>query len=279
EALRQTPVLDALIVQNLAGQARALRGAVGLRTALILWTGHAHDQPAMEPLRDPADRDTYDGFALVSDWQRLHYVRHFGIDPDRTAVLRNAVAPAFVGLFPEGEATLARKSRPPVLAYTSTPYRGLDRLLEAFPLIRQAVPGTTLKVFSSLKVYQVPDAEEQARFGRLYQQCRETPGVEYTGSIPQPELSRELQAVSVLAYPNTYQETSCIAVMEAMAAGCWVVTSHRAALPETTAGFARLIPTGGSREAFRDRFVEETVKVLTMMDGPEAPKVEAHLRR
>jgi tetratricopeptide (TPR) repeat protein len=279
ETLRQAPPLDALVVQNVAGRGRTLRSAVGPGTALVLWTGHALDQPAVQPLQDAAERDAYDGFAFVSDWQRLHYVRQFGIDPERTGVLRNAIAPAFAELFRGGEAILTHKSRPPVLAYTSTPYRGLGLLLDAFPRIRAAVPGATLKVFSSMRVYQIAEAEEQARFGPLYQQCRETAGVAYIGSVPQPELSQELRAAAVLAYPNTYPETSCIAVLEAMAAGCWVVTSHRAALPETTAGFARLIPAGGSREAYLDRFVTETVQVLQRLDSPETAAAETHLRR
>jgi glycosyltransferase involved in cell wall biosynthesis len=127
-------------------------------------------------------------------------------------------------------------------------------------------------------VYQVPEAEDQARFGGLYQRCRETEGVEYIGPRPQPELAAELLAVSVLAYPNSYPETSCIAVLEAMAAGCVVVTSDRAALPETSASFARLVPVEGDREAYVERFAA-TVQALGRLAGPDTAEIEEEFRR
>ncbi len=242
--LGQLPALDAFVVQNMAGQARPLRHALGPKTRLILWTQHAHDQPAVQPLRDPAERDAYDALVFVSDWQRAMYREHFGPDPRRLFVLRNGISPAFQDLFAEGETILTAKARPPVLAYTSMPYRGLELLLQAFPRIRAAVPDVTLQVFSGMQLYGVAGAEDQERFGKLYERCRETEGVDYVGSVPQPELARRLRAAAVLAYPNTFPETSCIAVLEAMAAGCQVVTSALGALPETAGGFARLIPFG-----------------------------------
>ena len=290
--LGQLPALDAFIVQNMAGQARPLRQALGPKTRLVLWTQHAHDQPAVQALRDRAERDTYDALVFVSEWQRAMYREQFGLDPRRMVVLRNGIGPAFENLFPqvlnpsppaplptgargEGEAILAAKTRPPVLAYTSTPYRGLELLLQAFPRIRVAVPGVTLQVFSGMRLYGVAEAEEKERFGELYERCRQTEGVEYVGSVAQPELARRLRAATVLAYPNTFPETSCIAVLEAMAAGCRVVTSALGALPETTGGFASLIPVGAGGDVYLDRFVEEMVAVLEHLDAA----AEDHLRR
>jgi tetratricopeptide (TPR) repeat protein len=67
--------------------------------------------------------------------------------------------------------------------------------------------------------------------------------------------------------------------MEAMASGCWIVTSNLGALPETTAGFARLISIEGDWEVYKDRFVEETVQVLTKCIATDTTDSETHLRR
>jgi glycosyltransferase involved in cell wall biosynthesis len=65
--------------------------------------------------------------------------------------------------------------------------------------------------------------------------------------------------------------------MEAMAAGCRIVTSDLGALPETTAGFARLVAMHGSREDYLRRFIEETVRVLQeMTDAPHATEDLLH---
>ncbi|MEG4507994.1 glycosyltransferase family 4 protein [Microcoleus sp. F6_B4] len=233
--------LDFLVIVNIAGKALEVKPLLGDCTHLILWI---HNEPGFVFLQDfnnHREINACDAFVFVSDWQRDEFHRRFGIDFNRSCVLRNAIAHFLANIFPDNLSILSHKSKPSVLAYTSTPFRGLDILLKVFPEICQAVPGTRLKVFSIMKVHQIDDSDNQLFFCQIYRQCQETEGVEYVGSVPQPELVRQMRSVAVLAYPNTYLETSSIAVMEAMACGCRIVTSELAALPETTAGFARLV--------------------------------------
>ncbi|MEP6670013.1 MAG: glycosyltransferase family 4 protein [Chthoniobacter sp.] len=270
--------LDVCVCLPGAGHGRLLREALGPETRLVLWTQHRIDQPVMQSLAEPLESDSYDGFAFVSEWQREEFCLGFGLPLARTQVLRNAAAPFFVDLFPEGESILSQKALPPVLAYTSTPFRGLDLLVAAFPAIREQVPGVRLRIFSSMAVYRETPADDQARYGSLYERCRQTAGIEYVGSLPQPALARELREVSVLAYPNTFPETSCIAALEALAGGCRIVTSAQGALPETTAGFAELLSVDRDRSHDMREFIERTVNVIREMQSGD-PTVEKELQR
>lgn len=236
---------------------RVLRG----KTLLLGWATHATDQRAVQSLLDPATRDAFDGWTLLSEWQSQSYQRAFNVPLTKIHLLRNGVAPGFEGLFGVGASVTGAKAKGPVLAYTSTPYRGLDVLLDAFPAIRKAVPGTRLRVYSSMGVYQVP--EEADKYAKLYERCKSTDGVDYIGSVPQPELARGLREVTALCYPNTFAETSCISAMEAMAAGAIVISCQRGALPETTGGFGELMPPPFTdKKAFARDFATHTIRVL-----------------
>jgi glycosyltransferase involved in cell wall biosynthesis len=114
--------------------------------------------------------------------------------------------------------------------------------MDIYPKFHRQFPAARLRVYSSLAVYQKTETKNEEWLLELYQQCKSTEGVEYIGSLPQPELAKALRSISILAYPNTFSETSCISVMEAMATGCLVITSEFGALPETVNRFSQLIP-------------------------------------
>lgn len=228
---------DAVIAVNSAMGGRLREG--GVTAPLVLWSQQATDQKDVQRLREADERRAWNAFFLVSDWQANAYASEFGVPRNRIMVVRNAAAPVFQSLRRPAQ-PFFRSGKPPVLVYTSTPFRGLLILLVAFPLIRAAIPGCRLRVFSSMGVYQwAPDSDVLYR--TLYALARDLPGVEYLGSVSQTALADALAEADMLAYPNVFPETSCIAVMEAMAAGCLVCTTNMGALPETTAGFGFLM--------------------------------------
>jgi tetratricopeptide (TPR) repeat protein len=145
--------------------------------------------------------------------------------------------------------------------------------LMLFPIGKRAME------LSGQPINKPPTFSASPKYGWLYRKCLETEGVEYVGSVPQSELAKQLQSVTVFAYPNTYPETSCIAVMEAMASGCWVVTSNLGALLETTAGFASLISWDEGREVYKQKFIEETIKALRKCTAENSTEAEEHLRK
>jgi glycosyltransferase involved in cell wall biosynthesis len=250
---------DAVVVSNEAC-GRKLR-EMGVGRPLVLWTQHAEDQPPVEPLEFSRERKAWNGFAFVSQWQLEEYRRIFWTPSEKSRVMRNAIAPAFAERKPA--LPWFMRDEPPVLVYTSAPYRGLDVLLMAFPVIRASVPGARLSVFSGLSTTR--GGLDDNRYADLHRQCLATEGVEYVGPVSQPALADALTEAAALAYPSTYPETSCIAAMEAMAMGATVLTTRLGALPETLAGFGRMAEPEDDPAVLAKHFAAMAIDVLSGM--------------
>lgn len=231
---------DALVmVSDPTPASIAQLAAYAPRAKKILWQHHAADQPVVQMLSDPAVVSAWDEIVFVSTWQEAEYLKTFPALAARPRkILRNAIAPAFENLF-VGLPVLPFKSPVPRLAYNSTPFRGLDRLLYGWQQILSAHPSVELQIFSSMKLY---NAEDTDYIAQILDTARSMPGVTHVGPVAQAELAQALRGTLILSYPNTFPETACIAVMEAMAAGCVVITSDLGALPETLGGHGVLLP-------------------------------------
>lgn len=249
---------DVLVVVNVAA-GYALR-KMGVTTHLMLWSGHAADQQAILALHNPEEKNSWNNFIFVSKWQAESYARVFGIDPTKILIIGNAMAPSFEAITRQKACFAISGNQDPILAYTSTPFRGLDVLLLAFPTIRLWLPNCQLKVYSGMGMYNTP--AEQDKYSALYELCKVLPGVEYIGPVSQTALAEGLAQADILAYPNTFAETSCIAVMEAMGAGCTICTSRLGALPETCANFGFLLDPPAQHalhaKAFADLVISTT---------------------
>jgi glycosyltransferase involved in cell wall biosynthesis/tetratricopeptide (TPR) repeat protein len=246
-------------------------GRVRLAPLQLFWSLDAFDQPFVQQLGDRQARAEIDFVMLHSDWQVETFQEHYQLPAWQ--ILRSTLGSAASMLDPPARSPLSG-ARPQRLAYASTPFRGLDVLLEVFPRIRAACPDVTLEIFSSMQVYGMAEAEDRRQFKTVYRKARQ-PGVTLVGSLPQLELAGRLEHARILAYPNHYAETFCVAAAEAQAAGCAVVTSALGALPETVGDAGICIPGDPRSAAYQHAFVAACVSLLTDDDRWQAVSARA----
>jgi UDP-glucose:(glucosyl)LPS alpha-1,2-glucosyltransferase len=223
----------------------------------ILWL---HNTPSREEssfLEQPANRSVFAGIVCVSHFQAQLFNLIPGVPFGEMVVLQNAIEP-----FGPYRPRTGRRVR---LVYHTTPHRGLNILVSAFEHLAQVHPDIELDVFSSFNIYGWSDRDKP--YESLFDRCRVHPRIRYHGVQPNAVVRQTLSECDIFAYPSTHVETSCIAALEAMAAGCLTVCSAYGALPETCANFARLYPFDENVNVHADRFVkvlDEAIRSVRM---------------
>lgn len=226
----------------------------------VYWNQLSYDQEAVQFLSSPENVEEINHFVFVSHWQSEQFRKQFNIPGYKTQVIKNASSD--IG---QRESGVRQKVR---VCYTSTPWRGLDVLLHAWELAN--TEDCELHVFSSTKIYGEEFAKNnEDQYQSLYDKCEQLEGVVYRGSVSNEELREELPTFDILAYPNTFEETSCIAVIEALSCGLRVVCPNLGALPETTEGWARMYPYLANKKLHALKFadiLEEEIKKIKSGD-------------
>ena len=219
---------------------------LGARTNFV-WH---QDAPGSEPLEFYAheSQERVTGYLMISDWQADAFAKHYKIDRAKITIVRNTHDPD------DARGWVVAKSAHRAV-YCSAPFKGLDRLLDIWPLVRARVPDAELCVAYG---WQVHDAMAAAHphLGALKRKIEanmKAPGVRWLDRLPLAGLRELLQSAGVFAYPNTYEETSCRALIRAQVCGCWPVYRPLAALAETGVGGVSVEGEPGAGD-FNERF-------------------------
>ena len=200
----------------------------------IVWQHLSYDQPNVQYMSDRRYVDSVDFFVFVSHWQYSRFREKFNIPEYKCFVIKNATHP-----FTEERINAAGRIK---LIYTSTPWRGLSVLTKAVENLNKVRDDFTVDVYSSTKIYGDKFAEmEKGKYEPLYERIKNTPNMNYKEFAPNETIRQKLLQSDIFSYPSIFEETSCLSAIEAMAAGCYVVTTNYGALPETCADFATMI--------------------------------------
>lgn len=190
---------------------------------------------------------SYDTIFCLSNWAKRSYMHQFpDLPAEKLVVTRNGIDPSrFLrpGETLDNLQLVSKEGRESRMIYSSSPDRGLKRLLDLWPRIRSAVPDANLGVFYGLDNARLAaqqsghTTDSDAYLQAAYLVCRaesmEADGVHYFGRVGQTELAQAFLESSLWVYPTHFEETSCITAMEAQAAAAYPLTSAVGALPET----------------------------------------------
>ena len=222
----------------------------------MLWTGDAALQPFTRGLGDKQVVGNIDTLLTVSEWHTQHLCEASGFPREKVYTLGNGIEPTrFIGKEERG-----RKR----MFYSSVPYRGLHLMPAILAKLVEKHPDVEFHNFGGFKVYMdAVGQQDKDTFDRLLADLSRFPQFVNHGNVTQGELAREMMRSSILCYPNTFIETSCMTALEAQAAGCAVVTSALGALPETVGEAGILIPGEPGSPDYIDSFVSALDKLLS----------------
>lgn len=257
EKLSENPATYPCDVFVASRQPSALRFDVS-SSVKALWV---HDVHCGEGSEAATDVDRSDVVMALSTWHAGFLKQTYpNLDPEKIWVTSNGIS---LERFKDEPVKIGRRA-----IYASSPDRGLDRLLDLWPRIRERVPSAELHVYYGFETWKKiaasrNDTDTLTRlsvFERRLKKGRKI-GVVYHGRVGQRELAKAYCQARVWAYPTAFTETSCISAMEAQAAGCVPVTTALAALAETVkCGY---LIQGDPNEAFyADSFVERVTSCL-----------------
>jgi hypothetical protein len=192
----------------------------------ILWQKNSYDQPnLLEFFGNKERHKEYDWYIFNSHWNYEKFRYFFNIPEDRSVVIKNGTSN-----FPKRK--IYKKGDPVKLIHHCTPWRGLNVLLADMQEIKD--PNITLDVYSSTQVYG--DAFKNANddeFKPLYEQAKQLPNVNYIGYASNEKIMNKMGEYKIFAYPNIWEETSCMSAIEALGSGLHGIVTNYGALFET----------------------------------------------
>ena len=196
----------------------------------ILWAHHAFDQQLFLNF----DHDIINHIVSPSEYNRQQFIRYHNVPEDKISVIPNGVADMF------GFSNNKTKT----MIYTSIPYKGLKLLEEIIPRIQKRHPDTKFKIFSSMSLY---GDDQLDKYVDTYQKLKTYPNVEYSRAVPQEQLVSHYQESAFFIHPNTWEETFCVSMAEAMRCGAYPIVTNIGAIAEVAGqGNASVVPMDGN---------------------------------
>ena len=197
----------------------------------ILWMHHFVNQKEAANLASKDFVNKLDWIVYNSNWNLEKHIYQFKVPENKCLVIKNAIEKINFEEKPKNKINLI---------YHTTPWRGLVLLLKVFKKLN--LENVELNVCSSTKIYGKKfDNALGKNYEKIFNECKNTKNVNYYDFLHNNKIIDLLKKMHIFSYPSVWHETSCIAAIESMAAGCEVVTTNLGALFETCSPFGTFV--------------------------------------
>lgn len=219
----------------------------------ILWQQLSYDQENIKNISNPNFVKDIDAIVFVSHWQYEKFKKIYDVPSHKSIVIHNATR------------TFSRNEKPKdnklKLIYTSMPNRGLEILLDVVQQLER--DDIELDVYSSTIIYGSEfDNKYKNLFKPIFDHARMIPNVFIKGYGTNEEIRSALEKSHIMLYPCTFEETSCMSVIEALAAGCKVACNNLGALPETCGTWADIVTYDNDKQKTIKKFKKLLIQTL-----------------
>ncbi len=197
----------------------------------VLWIHHFINQKEVQNLKNKNYLDKIDFFVFNSNWNFEQHHRKFSVPEKKSIVIKNAIEKIDFTDKPKDKINLI---------YHTTPWRGLNVLISAYKKLN--LKNVELNICSSTMIYGKKFySNYEEKFKDIFEECKNLKYTNFHGFVEHSKLINLLKKMHIFSYPSIWPETSCIAAIEAMAAGCEIVTTNLGALHETCSPFGKFV--------------------------------------
>ena len=210
----------------------------------VLWMQHFVNQEEAKNLGSKDYVNKLDHIVFNSNWNFEKFQYQFKIPESKSLVIKNAIEKIDPHKKPRDKISLI---------YHTTPWRGLVHLLKVFKNLK--LKNVELNICSSTIIYGKKfDSILGKKYENIFEECKNTKNVNYLGFVENNKIINLLKNMHIYAYPSIWPETSSISAIEAMAAGCEIVSSNLGALYETCAPFGTFVTFDSNFENFEKKY-------------------------
>jgi len=188
------------------------------KTPFILWIHHAANQRDIDQLQYENFCKKISSLVFISEWQKNGFIKKFRIEKIKKFTVGYGISFEFQDLFKSFDDFKNFKKKN-LGIYTSVPFRGLEVLIESEKFLLEK--DIKIEIFSGMKTYMQSDEPYYEFYKKI-----ENSNI-FINMKPQKKKILSISHInkSFLFYPCIFAEAFCSSVVDALAAGCEVVTT------------------------------------------------------